>query len=190
MPAFSARLTPQVGMRWRGRGTAFSTKAAQLDCTLLAWWDEGHTEPWVVLTDLPPECSDACWYGLRAWIEQGFKDQKRGGWQWQQTRMTDPARAERLWLAIAVATVWLLRVGGAAEAAIEASTVPELRLWAQPAAPRWRLVSVFQRGWMTILTALLGQRRLPLGRFVPEPWPEIPNLHEAAQGALERKHVA
>ncbi len=188
-----ARLTPQVGMRWRGRGTAFSTKAAQLDGTLLAWWGAGHAEPWLVLTDWPPACSDACWYGLRAWIEQGFKDQKRGGWQWQRTRMTDPARAERLWLAIAVATVWLLRVGGAAEAAIAAGTVPELRLRDQQPTPRprrWRLVSVFQRGWTTILTAVLGHRRLPLGRFVPEPWPESPDLPEAAQGALEINHVA
>jgi len=37
-------------------------------------------------------------------MEQGFKRIKRGGWQWQYTRMTDPARAERLWLAIAIAT--------------------------------------------------------------------------------------
>jgi hypothetical protein len=26
----------------------------------------------------------ACWYGLRAWIEQGFKITKRAGWQWQR----------------------------------------------------------------------------------------------------------
>lgn len=53
-------------------------------------------DPWLVLTDLSPEVADACWYGLRAWIEQGFKKIKRGGWQWHATRMTDPRRAERL----------------------------------------------------------------------------------------------
>ena len=46
----------------------------------------------------------ACGYGLRAWIEQGFKKIKGGGWQWHSTRMTDPARVERLWLAIVLAT--------------------------------------------------------------------------------------
>ena len=56
--------------------------------------------------------ADAAWYGLRVWIEQGFKLIKRGGWQWQRTRMTDPERAERLWLAVAVATLWLVSVGG------------------------------------------------------------------------------
>jgi hypothetical protein len=65
-----------------------------------------------VLTDLAPELSDASWYGLRSWIEQFFKDGKRGGWQWQRTRMTEAARAERLWLGLAVATLWLVRVGG------------------------------------------------------------------------------
>ena len=63
---------------------------------MLAYWSEGHRDPWLVLTDLSPEVADACWYGLRAWIEPGFKKIKRGGWQWHATRMTDPRRAERL----------------------------------------------------------------------------------------------
>ena len=32
-----------------------------------------------------------------AWIECGFKDSKRGGWHWEQTKRLAPARAERLW---------------------------------------------------------------------------------------------
>jgi hypothetical protein len=35
-----------------------------------------------------------------------------------------------------------------------------------------RLVSIFRQGWITILVTLLNQRRLPRGRFVPEPWPQ------------------
>ena len=66
----------------------------------------------MLLTDLPPEASTACWYGLRAWIEQGFKITKRAGWQWQRTHMTKPERAARLWLAVAVATLWLLERRG------------------------------------------------------------------------------
>src|SRR5438445_12835912 len=93
---------PQEGSHWRGRGTAFSTKGSQLECTLLAHWGAGHAEPWLILTDLAAGAGQADWYGLRAWIEQGFKDLKRGGWQWQSTRMTDPARVERMWLVLAV----------------------------------------------------------------------------------------
>jgi hypothetical protein len=61
--------TPTVGRRWQGRGTAFAGKKTRLDCTLLADWGEGHQDPWLILTDLPPNAADACWYGLRAWIE-------------------------------------------------------------------------------------------------------------------------
>jgi len=50
----------------------------RLNCTLLARWDEGYTDPWPLLTDLAPRAGEACWYGLRAWIEQGFKIIKRG----------------------------------------------------------------------------------------------------------------
>ena len=41
-------------------------------------------------------------------------------------------------------------------------------------ATRLRLVSVFRRGWNLILVALLDQAPLPMGRFVPEPWPAVP----------------
>ena len=43
---------------------------------------------------------------------------KRGGWGWHQTKMVDPERAERLWLAIAVATLWAVSVGGEVDATL------------------------------------------------------------------------
>jgi hypothetical protein len=86
---------PQPGTRWRGTGTAFKSRQRRLRCTLLACWEEGYSDPWLIVTDLPPTASEAGWYGLRAWIEQGFKMTKRAGWQWQRTRMTQPDRAAR-----------------------------------------------------------------------------------------------
>jgi Transposase DDE domain len=168
--------TPQVGTCWRGTGTAFKSPQCRLNCTLLACWEAGYRDPWLIVTDLPPEVSDACWYGLRAWIEQGFKLTKRAGWQWQRTRMTEPQRAARLWLAVAVATLWLLSVGGAAEETIPEGTLLDVsealtcQRW-QHRATRLRLVSIFRRGWILILVALLNQAPLPLGAFFPEPWP-------------------
>ncbi len=131
------------------------------------------------MTDLAPSAGEACWYGLRAWLEQGFEITKRGGWQWQRTRMTDPQRAARLWLAVAVATLWLLSVGGMAEESIPESTLLPLAADDVPAsrvrrAIQLRLVSIFRRGWITMLMALINQRRLPRGRFQPEPWPSAP----------------
>jgi hypothetical protein len=195
LKSFAAR----EGARWRGRGTAFSTPGRQLHCTLMAWWGPGHEEPWLILTDLAPEVGGADWYGLRAWIEQGFKDIKRGGWQWQHTRMSDATRAERLWLAIAVATLWLLRVGGEAEQKGQdqqaAESLPELDLSVPVAEAgtttakkgprkRWRLVSVFALGWLVILMALLDQAPLPLGAWYPEPWPEVPESASAQQSPV------
>ena len=122
-------------------------------------------------------------YGLRAWIEQGFKITKRAGWQWHRTRMHDPERAARLWLAVAVATLWLLSVGGAAEETIPVSTLLDVT-GVCPERPRTRratrlrLVSVFRQGWVRLLVALLRQDPLPAGRFVPEPWPVVPPLGE------------
>jgi hypothetical protein len=103
--------------------------------------------------------------------------------------MTDPQRAARLWLAVAVATLWLLSVGGRAEETIPASTLLPLAADDVPAvharrATQLRLVSVFRRGWTPILTALLNQRCLPRGRFKPEPWPSTAHEH-TLRGLIE-----
>ncbi len=108
-----------------------------------------------------------------------FKLAKRGGWQWQRTRMTNPERAARLWLAVAGATLWLLSVGGEADAAIPESTVLEvadvLRVaQRQRKATRLPLGSVVRRGWALVLAALLNQQPLPKGRLVPERRPLSP----------------
>ena len=162
------------GHIWSGAGTCF--KVHSIQATLLVQWEEGFEEPWLILTDLPPEHALPCWYGLRAWIECGFKHIKSAGWQWQYTRMVDSQRATRFWLTIAIATLWVLSVGGEAEASLPASSLdalPENHIArshphrnSQP-----RLLSCFHRGLMTIITTLITQRPLPFGRIIPEPWP-------------------
>lgn len=111
----------QVGQSWSGTVTCFKTNP--LECTLLGRWDEGYSDPWLVVTDLDPDQADILWYGLRSWIECLFKDIKRGGFNWHLTRMRDPQRVERLWLAIAVATIWLVSVGGQADAQLMANSL-------------------------------------------------------------------
>ena len=73
-----------------------------------------------------------------------------------------------------------MSVGGVAEEAIATSTVLDVTavLGAQRRqrrATRLRLVSVFRRGWSTILVALLRHEPLPPGRLQPEPWPALPD---------------
>jgi hypothetical protein len=186
---------PQHGTRWQGRGTACAGKPRQLDCTVWACWEAGDTDPWVILTDLAPEASDAGWYGLRAWSEPGVKLTKRAGWPWHRTRMTDPGRAARLWGAVAVATLWVVSIGGAVDAAIPEGTRREVTgrcpAYRRPRrATPWRLVRVFRRGWLLLMGALVRHDPLPVGYCVPEPWPAMRQPDEAggpteAPGLLE-----
>src|SRR3712207_1998860 len=172
-----SQVVTQVGQAWQGVVTCFATKERQVTCTLLARWDAGYRDPWLILTDLAPSAADVAWYGLRAWIECGYKDSKRGGWQWQQTKMTSPGRAERLWLVIAVARVWRGSVGCAAEVALpvpvraEGPGRPRARRHAE-VRPRPRELSCFRRGRLVLIAARCGGHELPLGRLIPEPWPK------------------
>lgn len=177
-PTFRSLATaaPVVGSVWCGQVECFSERQSRLRCSLLACWEEGYQEVWLVVTDLEPQQATIAWYGMRGWIEAGFKDCKRGGWHWHQTKMEDPQRAERLWLAIAVATFWAVSVGGEADA-----TVPISSLEALPAThvarrkasgrTRPRMLSCFARGLLAIVGSLIRGAGLLFGRFHPEPWP-------------------
>ncbi len=89
-------------------------KTTPLACHVLIRHDQQKYEAaWILATDLPT--ARPAWYAFRSWIEQGFKDFKRGGFHWQRTRMTDPARVERLWLALSLALLWTLEVGAELE---------------------------------------------------------------------------
>ncbi|WP_156113910.1 hypothetical protein [Myxosarcina sp. GI1] len=48
---------------------------------------------WLIVTDLAPQKANSSWYAMRSWIECSFKDIKRGGFDWHQTKTTDPVRA-------------------------------------------------------------------------------------------------
>ena len=92
--------------------------------------------------------------------------------------MTEPQRAARLWLAVTVATWWRLSVGGMAEAASPDRTLRDvsaaLLLPHRPRrAPRWPLVRGFRRGGSLRLVARLDHAPVPLGAFLPEPWPVV-----------------
>ena len=88
--------------------------------------------------------------------------------------MTDPARAERLWLAIALATEWLLAVGDEAEATLPTVTFPTMPGSPRRQGRRWRWVGIFRHGGSLIVAALFDHRPLPLGHGCPEPWPAAP----------------
>lgn len=157
-------LVPRPGTSWRGTGLAFPRN--QVPGTLLARWEEGDQDPWLILTALAPEARDAGGDGWRAWIEQGFHITQRAGWQWHRTRMRDPDRVARLWWAVAVATLWLRSVGEVADETIPVSTLLDVTAMC-PGRPRTRratrlrLVSVCRQGWGTLWVALLCHESMP-----------------------------
>ena len=175
----------------------FKNEEGRLQCTLVGYAGEGHAEPWLIVTDLAPEVARASWYGLRGWIEQGFKRVKGEGWRLPRTRISSCARLERLWLAVAVATLWVLEVGGEAEVTEEGRRHPPERTKAvgrdTPVLPdlepgaggkaagrghrgepsSQRIWSVFGRGWNLLRNALAVGVVL-VGSWHPEAWPEHP----------------
>jgi hypothetical protein len=161
-------LAPRVGSRFAATGTACKTAKEPLACTLLACWEAGHDEPWLLLTDLAPRAANPCWYAFRSWVEQGFKVIKGGALHWQHTRMTKAGRAERLWLAIAVSLLWLVVIGAAVEGDVRRETLGPVAEGAG-AARRRRLFVLGLAEW---LAALINGRPLPQGKLAPEPWPD------------------
>ncbi len=126
----------------------------RIAATLLVVWDIGQQEPWLLLTDLPPDAIGVSWYGLRTWIELGFRALKSRGWHWERTRRTDPDRIARQWLALAVATMLNLAVGTRLEEADWRGVPPgRLRRPHTPPPPRSRRVALFARGlaWLHVL---------------------------------------
>ena len=176
---------PRVGCgRFAAVGEAYKEKTARLRCTLLACWQEGHADAWLLLTDLPVSACRACWYGYRSWIEQQFKVTKSEALDWQRTRMSGAGRAARLWLAVAAATLWLVALG------VEEEMRQQERRWrqrlgdilkgrrdAQEAGEAAgeagrRLHRVFALGLAHVKGCWLrGEYPLPR-QLTPEPWPE------------------
>ena len=173
MPA--RKLVSAPGNSFIGSGTAFSAESKRIKGTIIVTWVEGQDNPWIILTDLKPEEAGASWYEMRFWIETGFKALKSVGWQWQKTRRTDPARVERHWLVLSVATLLTLATGSRVEDAQALKRDPSaLRAPPKAAPERNRLVSVFRLGLTTLSRLLAKGRMWRRVWLLPEPWPPPP----------------
>ena len=169
-------LVPGPGHAWVGRGVAFGDHKVRRAGTMVVFWQEGQSEPWVVLTDLAPEEVGIAWYGLRIWIELGFRALKGLGWQWERTRRTDPGRVARHWLVLAVATLVVMATGTRAEDAERLGVQPaRLRtVPSRPSAGRTRRLSVFALGLARSTWQLIKGRLWRCLWLAPEPWPKPP----------------
>ena len=96
--------------------------------TMIVVWDRDQDEPWPGhMTDpAPGVCLHASLLDRTA-----AQDAQGVGWQWQNTRRTDPERVSRHWLTLSVATIWTLAYGTRVEDAIDLGVAPG-RLRAPP----------------------------------------------------------
>ena len=163
-----ADVVERPGQSWSGAVVCFKTNP--LPCTLLAHWEPGYKDPWLILTDLKPQAANVLWYGLRSCTECVYRDLKSDGWQWHRTRLLDPQRAERLWLVLAVSTLWMVMLGGAAESQSPPPNLEQLPrthitfskpLRLQPP----RRLSCFLQGLLTLLADLLNDIPIHLHRW-------------------------
>lgn len=179
------------GHAWVGTGTAFKHRDVRKVGTLVVLWEADQQEPWLVLTDLPPAEMGAAWYGLRVWIEQGFRALKSAGWHWERIRRTDPERVARHWLVLAVASVLTAAYGSRVEDAAWAGCAPSHFSTPRPWPPEritcravhllttgrdWLRVLLVRGRWWTRLWLLPGTLPTPDPAvvFVHYPPPETP----------------
>ncbi len=174
------RWTPMPGSHWKGEVECFAGKRSRLTCTLLMHWEIGYEHAWAVLTDLAPHEAEVSWYGMRTWVETGYKDFKRGLWGWHHSKMVDASRVERLWLAMVVAQLWTVSVGCQAEEkqrqeplgeSLPTTHIARRRRKRPAGQPPERRLSCVVRGRLGLLAALFQADALPCGKLLAETWP-------------------
>jgi hypothetical protein len=183
-PAFGAigKRVKRMGREWKGKG-AWSEKGERMQGTVFVRWEQGYEEPICVVSDLPATEAKTAWYQWRFWIEDEYKDGKRGWFHWEHTKMTKPERASRLWLVLAIAMQKAVLLGGELEAQeqeVQRKThrrqPGKKRRPGRPALPqkrpRGREQSVIMRGIMAMRAVETGGKKsLPQGCVRAEPLP-------------------
>ena len=142
-------------------------KGHPIACTLIVQWEAEYETPCLIVTDLPPNAIHHNIYCLRYWIEAGFKDVKRGFFHWEHTKMQCPKRAERLWLVISIALLWLLLRG---------HTTMDDPVWESFYAerPDARILSIPLMGYIQLLVQMLKGSPIPEGTLKPYIWIPLP----------------
>lgn len=112
----------------------------------LALARQTHTgEAWYVVSDEPTSVHTCVEYGWRFDSEENFLDDKSNGFQLESSRVRDAKAVERLWLVLAVATLYLVAQGTQVVATHK-------RRWVDP---HWlRGNSYLRIGWQWVRTAL------------------------------------
>ena len=132
-------------------------------------------DPWYIISDTPTQVTTLDEYALRFDIEEGFLDDKSGGFQLESTKLDDPEAISRLFLVLAVATLHFTCVGCQV-------VKRQTRRWVDT---HWdRGMSYLKIGWQWLRQQFRKQWPvLPPFQLDPEPDPEpaIASRHSATQ---------
>src|SRR5436305_11578702 len=82
-------LAPRPGTRWLGEAEVFK-KAGWRGANVVATWERGVSEPWLLLTDQRASLRHCRAYAKRAWVEQSHRDDKAASFHWEQSQVNDP----------------------------------------------------------------------------------------------------
>jgi hypothetical protein len=91
--------------------TARLTQKYAYPVTLLAYWQPGEPQPWLLATNLPTVQATLKAYRRRMWIEEMFGDFKRHGFELEATHLHHFLRLSRLTLAVSLLYVYLVAFG-------------------------------------------------------------------------------
>ena len=120
---------------------------------LLAHWQAGEKDPWLLATNLPTPGETRRAYRRRMWTEELFGDLKGHGFDLARTHLHHFERLSRLTLLVALVYVWLLLAGARVIRRGE-------RHWVD--RHDRRDLSLFQIGWRFIERYLINWTPLPL----------------------------
>jgi hypothetical protein len=153
----AGQLAPRVGARWYGEAEALKA-AGWRGAGVVALWENGMTEPWVLLVDEPGRVRHARVYAKRMWVEESFRDDKSGAFEWGRSAVRNPAHAARLLLIVALAMIQAASVG-------TESIRSGRRKHLDPR--RGRRISVVQVGlrWLRAVVLHASHQKLKLGRL-------------------------
>ena len=155
-------LAPRVGDRWSGPVRAFK-KAGWRDVHVAAVHEPGCAEPWLLVSDRPGGPGrHVRRYCRRAWCEQSHRDDKSAAFNWDRSRVTDPAHAGRLLLVLALATLLAISLG---------ARVLKRGLRRELEGRLRRTLSLVQLGLRWLRHTLVGDSppRVPCGIYLPAP---------------------
>ena len=152
---FSSLVTARDQIAWYAH--ALVTYKHLYHTHLLAYWESGAKEPWLLMTSLPEASLALKAYRRRMWIEEMFGDWKRHGVRLEQTHLRGSAHLSRLVFLVALLYLWLVAFG-----------VRAIKAGKRPLVDRKdrRDLSIFRIG-LYLIDRFITQDRYPAIRLIP-----------------------